>query len=444
MRCQPSRRSSPTPEPAGQPMNPIRRCPVSISRRVACAVPSALSTSTHECRSGASHGRPNVTNGTPRSASQIVRTSPWSVPVEHEGVEVVRGEQVVVGADLVAVVVGRVEHHPVAGGGGRERQSVQEAVEHRAVDAVAGGFDTHRDQPGTPGAHLPCGLVGPVAEGGDGRPSTRRRVSSRTRCGLLSTLDTVCRDTWARARHRGDRDLLRHCPRTGMYASSAGPIGLERSKSKVHDWIVQVAGLFRTLPPPSRLCQDGADVTGDFVPDRNLQPLLHDLISTVRAPASVLCEPSGQIRAVGVQGMFHADVRVLSRAELLLDGASCRVGGEFSGLVRARRRSSGSPAGSATPDPTRPCGSPGTDGSSPPGSTRPSPSPRPPPQRCRPSCPWWSTPTWRRSHAVKAGRAAAPSRRRPFGPDLVGRRTVGDRDGAPARRWTPTARCAGP
>ncbi|MDG4823659.1 glycogen debranching N-terminal domain-containing protein [Asanoa sp. WMMD1127] len=56
------------------------------------------------------------------------------------------------------------------------------------------------------------------------------------------------------------------------------------------------------------------------MPDRNLQPLLHDLVSTVRAPASVLCEPSGQIRAVGVQGMFHADVRVLSRAELLLDG----------------------------------------------------------------------------------------------------------------------------
>ncbi|MEV0718310.1 glycogen debranching N-terminal domain-containing protein [Asanoa sp. NPDC050611] len=58
------------------------------------------------------------------------------------------------------------------------------------------------------------------------------------------------------------------------------------------------------------------------MPDRNLQPLLHDLVSTVRAPASVLCEPSGQIRAVGVQGMFHADVRVLSRAELLLDGRS--------------------------------------------------------------------------------------------------------------------------
>ncbi|MEV4622906.1 glycogen debranching N-terminal domain-containing protein [Asanoa sp. NPDC049573] len=58
------------------------------------------------------------------------------------------------------------------------------------------------------------------------------------------------------------------------------------------------------------------------MPDRNLQPLLHDLISTVRAPASVLCEPSGQIRAVGVQGMFYADVRVLSRAELSLDGRS--------------------------------------------------------------------------------------------------------------------------
>jgi glycogen debranching enzyme len=51
-----------------------------------------------------------------------------------------------------------------------------------------------------------------------------------------------------------------------------------------------------------------------------VQPLLHDLVATVAAPTTVLSGPDGQVRASGVQGGFHADVRVLSEAVLRLDG----------------------------------------------------------------------------------------------------------------------------
>lgn len=51
-----------------------------------------------------------------------------------------------------------------------------------------------------------------------------------------------------------------------------------------------------------------------------LQPLLHDLVSTVMAPASALSDADGQIRQAGVQGLFCADRRVLSQARLLVDG----------------------------------------------------------------------------------------------------------------------------
>ncbi|SEH02083.1 N-terminal domain of (some) glycogen debranching enzymes [Nonomuraea solani] len=50
-----------------------------------------------------------------------------------------------------------------------------------------------------------------------------------------------------------------------------------------------------------------------------LQPLLHDLVSTVMAPASALSGADGQIRQSGVQGLFRADRRVLSLARLLID-----------------------------------------------------------------------------------------------------------------------------
>ena len=51
-----------------------------------------------------------------------------------------------------------------------------------------------------------------------------------------------------------------------------------------------------------------------------LQPLLHDLVATVSAPTSALSGADGQIRSSGVQGVFHADARVLSSAVLRLDG----------------------------------------------------------------------------------------------------------------------------
>ena len=51
-----------------------------------------------------------------------------------------------------------------------------------------------------------------------------------------------------------------------------------------------------------------------------LQPLLHDLVTCVSAPTTVLSRADGQVASSGAQGAFHADVRVLSAARLLLDG----------------------------------------------------------------------------------------------------------------------------
>ncbi|GAA1735256.1 glycogen debranching N-terminal domain-containing protein [Isoptericola hypogeus] len=52
-----------------------------------------------------------------------------------------------------------------------------------------------------------------------------------------------------------------------------------------------------------------------------LQPLLHDLLVTLRAPSQVWCAPDGQVRPSGAQGAYHADVRVLSAALVRVDGA---------------------------------------------------------------------------------------------------------------------------
>ncbi|MFI7074142.1 amylo-alpha-1,6-glucosidase [Micromonospora sediminicola] len=87
--------------------------------------------------------------------------------------------------------------------------------------------------------------------------------------------------------------------------------------------------------------------------ERHLQPLLHDLVGVVHAPTSALGDAAGQLRPHGVQGVFHADARVLSRAELRLDdrepesiggGAVGPHGARFVGLARW--------LGDPTPDPT--------------------------------------------------------------------------------------------
>jgi len=51
-----------------------------------------------------------------------------------------------------------------------------------------------------------------------------------------------------------------------------------------------------------------------------VQPLLHDLVVAVAAPTAALSGADGQIRAVGVQDVFHADVRVLAEAVRSGDG----------------------------------------------------------------------------------------------------------------------------
>ncbi|MET8253248.1 glycogen debranching N-terminal domain-containing protein [Micromonospora sp. NPDC005197] len=87
--------------------------------------------------------------------------------------------------------------------------------------------------------------------------------------------------------------------------------------------------------------------------ERQLQPLLHELVPVVLAPTSALGDATGQIRPTGVQGVFHADARVLSRAELRVDdqelegltrGADGPHGARFVGLARW--------LGDPTPDPT--------------------------------------------------------------------------------------------
>lgn len=46
-----------------------------------------------------------------------------------------------------------------------------------------------------------------------------------------------------------------------------------------------------------------------------------DLLTVLSAPTAVLCEPSGQIRREGAQGVQHADRRYLAEAVLEVGGA---------------------------------------------------------------------------------------------------------------------------
>jgi hypothetical protein len=57
----------------------------------------------------------------------------------------------------------------------------------------------------------------------------------------------------------------------------------------------------------------------------SLQPLLHDLLSSVAAPSLVLSSADGQLRPGGVSGWFASDVRVLDRLELALDGTDLEL-----------------------------------------------------------------------------------------------------------------------
>ncbi|GAB2624025.1 amylo-alpha-1,6-glucosidase [Paractinoplanes abujensis] len=85
----------------------------------------------------------------------------------------------------------------------------------------------------------------------------------------------------------------------------------------------------------------------------SLQPLLHDLVPTLAAPTSALSGPDGQIRAAGVQGVFHADRRVLSLAVLRLDGREPEpIGHAQAGPGATRFVSLARWLGNPGPDPT--------------------------------------------------------------------------------------------
>jgi len=84
-----------------------------------------------------------------------------------------------------------------------------------------------------------------------------------------------------------------------------------------------------------------------------LQPMLHDLVTCLAAPCTVLSGNDGQIRTTGAQGVFVADLRVVSLAVVEVDGqepdavSRSQLGSgtaEFVGWVRS--------LGDPTPDPT--------------------------------------------------------------------------------------------
>ena len=50
------------------------------------------------------------------------------------------------------------------------------------------------------------------------------------------------------------------------------------------------------------------------------QPLLHDLLVATMAPTQAWSAPDGQVRPGGAHGWYHGDVRVLSRAEVTVEG----------------------------------------------------------------------------------------------------------------------------
>ncbi len=92
------------------------------------------------------------------------------------------------------------------------------------------------------------------------------------------------------------------------------------------------------------------------------QPLLHDLLATVQAPTQVWSGRDGQIRAVGAQGIYHGDVRVVAEAVIRVGGAEPEVGerrigrsrSDACGCARARGRRAGRRSdGAARSAPTR-------------------------------------------------------------------------------------------
>ncbi len=84
-----------------------------------------------------------------------------------------------------------------------------------------------------------------------------------------------------------------------------------------------------------------------------LQPQLHELVTCLAAPCTVLSGRDGQLRPEGAQGVFVADVRALAEAVVRFDGAEAAAissspvgpdGAEFVSVIRS--------LGDSSPDPS--------------------------------------------------------------------------------------------
>ena len=83
------------------------------------------------------------------------------------------------------------------------------------------------------------------------------------------------------------------------------------------------------------------------------QPYLHELLACVRAPALALADPDGQLRDSGVQGVYLADRRILSKSVLTVEGAQlAAISGELAGADATRSISVVRGLGDPGPDPT--------------------------------------------------------------------------------------------
>ena len=83
------------------------------------------------------------------------------------------------------------------------------------------------------------------------------------------------------------------------------------------------------------------------------QPALHDLDLCVQAPTAVASDHTGQLLAGPGHGVLHADVRVLSRAELVLDASDLELLRTVrDGAARSRFVSLARALGDPGPDPT--------------------------------------------------------------------------------------------
>ena len=83
------------------------------------------------------------------------------------------------------------------------------------------------------------------------------------------------------------------------------------------------------------------------------QPYLHELLACVRAPALVLADPDGQLRDSGVQGIYLADRRILSKSVLTVAGARlAAISSELAGADTTRSISVIRGLGDPGPDPT--------------------------------------------------------------------------------------------